>query len=148
MKLTRLASAGVLTLAGSFGMLGTANAGPAPAPAPAVVVQPPAVAAGLSSCPSSYLCFWYLQNYSSYMGKVSGNNSNWAVFSRPECPRTHTWSDCAESAYNHGTQCTVYLFDATGYAGGYHSLARGDRTPNMFGDYLNRVSSNRWCSPK
>jgi hypothetical protein len=137
MKLARLAGVAALALTASLGMTGAAHA----------AVGAPALATGLSSCPSSYLCFWNVQNYDGAMGKFSGDNADWSIFKTSNCS-SGSWSNCAESAYNHGTNCTVYLFDYTSYQGLYHSLARGDRTPNMFGDYLNKVSSNRWCSPK
>ncbi|WP_323095940.1 peptidase inhibitor family I36 protein [Intrasporangium sp. YIM S08009] len=131
MKLARFAAAGALVLTASLGLAGAANA-------------------GTSSCPSGSFCFWNLQSYSGTMGHFAGDNADWSIYKTTACT-SGSWSNCAESAYNHGTQCTVYMFDATGseaWRYGYHSLARGDSTPNMFGDYLNKVSSNRWCSPK
>jgi len=145
MKLARYAAAGALALTASLGLVGAANAA-APV-AHVVTAQAPTLASGLSSCPSGYLCFWNLQNYSGTMGKFAGNNQDWSIYKTSACT-SGSWANCAESAYNHDTTCTVYLFAATYYKGSYHSLARGDSTPNMYGDYLNTVESNRRCSPQ
>lgn len=110
-------------------------------------------ATGLSSCPSTYACFWVNTNYSGTMGKVAGNNPNYTALSNSSgCP-SGTWNDCISSIANRGTQCTVYFYQNANYSKSarWHSLSRGDQVANFGTGYNDPgfndvISSNRWCT--
>ncbi len=142
MNIARIASVAALGFAASLGAVGAAHAA---APVPQVVsAQTPSLATGTSSCALGDLCFWTAKSYAGTMGHVSGTNTDWRQLYASNCPGTG-WNDCAQSAYNNGRSCTALLYDAIGGTGAYHTLARGDGTPDMYaGSYLKKVSANRW----
>lgn len=108
--------------------------------------------AGLSSCPSSYVCFWVHINYApDPPGKLSGNNRSWFVFPRAACANG-TWADCASSIANRGVNCTVHLYYLENYGLPRLDLARGDEIPDLtrkptgLGNSWNdNIRSNNWC---
>jgi hypothetical protein len=103
------------------------------------------------TCAAGDLCFWVHINYGGARGRVAGNNTNWGVFSQSQCANG-TWSNCASSIINNGTQCTAYQYDGTSYGGDWMYLLRGANNPDLrttisAGNWNDRISSNRWCSP-
>ncbi|MEW2394554.1 peptidase inhibitor family I36 protein [Streptomyces sp. NPDC046862] len=109
-------------------------------------------ASGLSSCPSTYACFWVDSGYRGTMGKVSGDNDNYMNLRNSSgCTRyPGTWNDCISSIANRGTQCTVYFFTNANGGGRWHSLSRGDEVADFATGYNDpafndAISSNRWC---
>jgi peptidase inhibitor family I36 len=113
----------------------------------------------VSQCPLQYTCLWVNAGYNGgpYISAI--NDSNFTGDSKlAGC--THVgFNDCASSAYNHGQNCTVYLWTAINYSGRYHRLALGDfvsdfassaSPPTGFSDpsFNDAVSSLHWCTPK
>jgi|SRR5580700_7000668 hypothetical protein len=132
----------------------------------AAVMAPLAIAAGgfMMAAPaqaapcsnSGYLCFWVNSGYSGEMGKVAGDNSNFA-----NLPKNGggTWNDVISSAYNHGNSDYVALYSNSGYSGFSECLSIGannSSTQNFTNistgtfpwDNFNDVaSSNDWYTP-
>jgi hypothetical protein len=103
-----------------------------------------------AGCSSTYFCFYADPDYSGGMGKVQGNNRHFSAFntSTHNCGNGN-WNDCVSSAYNNGTQCTVFLWSDADYRGRVLALARGQGYRNLrsvnFDDVL---SSNHWCTQR
>lgn len=120
----------------------------APVTAP---VNAPVTTNGLADCPGGYVCFWVDWHYEGPMGKLYGNNTNWSVFSQPECDRQN-WEDCASSTFNNGNECAVNLYKDPGYGGEFLWEQRGSVRYNLnnnkdkYGRSFNdTISSNKWC---
>jgi len=112
-----------------------------------------AVTAAPSGCSSGNLCFWNGTNYSDGPGELSNSNSNWHAFSHSSCTASAsggTWTNCASSIYNNGTNCTAVVWLSAGYSEGNEYLARGQGVTNLAtwntdtGPWNNNISANSW----
>lgn len=98
-----------------------------------------------ASCDDTYLCFWEDKDYGGKKGKVSGDNKHWSSFGQSACPDGN-WNDCASSAMNRGTSCSVKLYQHHSYSGDTETIERGGNRRNLKDqDFNDRTSSNRWC---
>lgn len=137
----------------------SASASLSPA-APAGVAQPAQVKPAAvhpnsySSCPASYLCFWVDAGFSGAMGKLSGSNTNWTVFSQSTC-QTRNWNDCASALYNNGNSDQALVWEDAGYTGGYACVARGTTMYSNLANWTyadnshsmnDSISSNDWTT--
>jgi hypothetical protein len=113
-----------------------------------------AASAATSDCPSTYLCFWSVTNYSNGSGgvngrgRLSGTNPNWGAFSHANCPNG-TWSDCAMSIYNHGASCVArvwYLRTDQGFPSNPHlDIAKNTGKPNLAAVPVSGISGVSWA---
>jgi hypothetical protein len=100
------------------------------------------------NCPAGALCIYPDPGYSGGLGTLYGNNPDFTRLptSTHNCGNG-TWDNCVSSAFNNGTQCTVYLFSGYSYTGVKHTLSRGDGYYNFHDvGFDDTLSSNRWCS--
>ena len=92
--------------------------------------------AAAESCPSGATCAYTTTNWASAAGPVTGNNTNLTQFSK--------WTG-AESIYNNGTSCNVYIYSSTGYHGTRYALNRGTGWKTIAGsDIWHHAYSNQW----
>lgn len=118
----------MLALTGAAVSLGLAGA-----------VAAPASPASAEACPSGSLCAYVQTNYQGDQQQVSGNNSNLLQYGN---------FDNAASVINKGTQCSVTLWNRTGYQGTSVNLPRGTGYTNLETQnppFYKNVASNRWC---
>lgn len=97
----------------------------------AAAIVPLAIAAGglLAAAPAQaapcaqtyYLCFWVDGGYSGEMGKVAGDNANFALIGKNG---GGTWNDVISSAYNDGMSDSVALYENASYVGFSECLTR------------------------
>lgn len=126
-----------------------ANATTAAVPTKATAMLAPEIAiparVAASTCDSSYLCFWVDSDYRGERGKFSGNNAHWSAYGQPDC-QDGNWNDCASSAKNRGTSCSVTLYEHHSYSGDAETIGRGGDRSNLRNQGMNdKTSSNRWC---
>jgi Peptidase inhibitor family I36 len=120
-----------------------------------VVAVAAAPASAAVTCPSTEVCVYSDIDYRGTVMHVPYSVSDYTAWSPVTC-KNPSFSDCASSVINAGTSCTVYLWTDINYKGYYHSLAKGDRVPDVtskttgFHDpnFNDKVSSHHWCTPK
>ncbi|GAA3774788.1 hypothetical protein GCM10022225_73200 [Plantactinospora mayteni] len=114
----------ILAAFGATAMLTTALVGIAAAPASA------------DPCPSGATCAYTSTNWAGAPGPVYGDNRDLSGFAK--------WRG-AESIYNNGTSCNVYVYSGTGYSGVRYPLARGTGWTTLSGSSIwHHAYSNRW----
>lgn len=92
--------------------------------------------AAAESCPSGATCAYTTTNWTSSAGPVYGNNNDLTMYSR--------WTG-AESIYNNGTQCNVYIYSSTGRHGTRYALNKGTGWRTISGsDIWHHAYSNLW----
>jgi hypothetical protein len=92
--------------------------------------------AAAESCPSGATCAYTTTNWASSAGPVTGNNKNLTGYSR--------WTG-AESIYNNGKSCNVYIYSATGYNGSRYPLNKGTGWRTISGSAIwHHAYSNQW----
>ncbi|MET9484993.1 peptidase inhibitor family I36 protein [Streptomyces sp. NPDC006638] len=128
-----LALSGGLLAVGSVGML------------------PGSAQAAVSDCPneSGYLCFWADPNFSGRMGKVAGDNSNWANL--PGSCLAQGWDNCTTSLWNEGLRCEAVVFEHPNYKGANWVIGRDTGVADLRtgpkpsgGTWDDAISSNNW----
>ncbi|GIG87990.1 peptidase inhibitor family I36 protein [Plantactinospora endophytica] len=117
----------ILATLGATAMLSTALVGITAAPASA------------DPCPSGAACAYTNENWVGTAGPVYGDNNNLRQYA--------TWNG-AESIYNNGNSCTVYIYSALNRGGARYPLARGTGWRTLSGSSLwHHAWSNKWCTP-
>jgi hypothetical protein len=136
----------------------TASATPA-APAATNAVSHGAVTPNATPlCPAGSLCFWVDQNFGGARGQLSGNNTDWGVFTQPSCqdgagggPYSNgTWNDCASSLFNNGNSDAVMVYRDSGYRSNSYCVPKGVSRaalpvwPSTSEPMNDEISSNQW----
>ncbi|GAB2933605.1 hypothetical protein GCM10027280_21770 [Micromonospora polyrhachis] len=95
-----------------------------------------AAPASADPCPSGATCAYTSTNWSGAPGPVYGDNRDLSIYAK--------WRG-AESIYNNGNSCHVYIYSKVGYAGSRYPLARGTGWQNIIGSALwHHAYSNLW----
>lgn len=114
----------ILAAFGAAAMLTTVAVGLGAAPASA------------ATCPSGATCAYTALNWASSAGPVYGDNTNLSVYT--------TWAG-AQSIYNNGTSCNVYIYSGTSYGGVRYALNRGTGWKTISGSSIwHHAYSNKW----
>jgi hypothetical protein len=97
-------------------------------------------AASADPCPSGAVCAYQDINWNGYPGPLYGNNEDLGAY--------YQWTS-ANSIYNNGKSCDVYIYSAMFYGGTRYPLARGTGWKNLNGKAIQEQAlSNKWynCS--
>ncbi|MFJ7159321.1 peptidase inhibitor family I36 protein [Streptomyces sp. NPDC101118] len=93
--------------------------------------------AGWSDCPAGALCAYLDINGGGTPGKVYDDNANLLQYTK---------FDNALSAYNHGNNCNVKLYNGLNWSGSSQVLNRGAAFYDLRGSIFERnIASNDWC---
>ena len=151
--LARGVAVAALTLLGLAGGVTAAQAAPAPtSPGAASSAGPTGpVTVADTTCAGGDLCFWVNTNKGGAKGRVSGNNTSWS-WAQSSCSNG-TWNNCASSIQNNGNNCTVNVFENSGYGGARLTITRGTYISDLNGYWItfpfdswnDDIQSNRWC---
>ncbi|MEV0458251.1 peptidase inhibitor family I36 protein [Catellatospora methionotrophica] len=92
--------------------------------------------ASADACPSGATCAYTTTNWGGAPGPVYGNNTDLRSFAK--------WTG-AESIYNNGTQCNVYVYSSTSYGGTRYPLNKGTGWKTISGSAIwHHAWSNKW----
>ncbi|MER7196061.1 peptidase inhibitor family I36 protein [Streptomyces flaveolus] len=95
-----------------------------------------APSANADACPSGAVCAYAAENWWGTGDKKYGNNENLTDF--------FNWTN-AESIYNNGTSCNVYIYSGTNYGGVRYPLNRGTGWKSIRGSSIwHHAYSNKW----
>ncbi|MFU8852023.1 peptidase inhibitor family I36 protein [Micromonospora sp. SL1-18] len=102
----------------------------------ALAIVGTAEAASAEPCPSGATCAYAWINYDAHAGPVYGDNE--------DLGRYYQWTG-AESIYNNGVHCDVYIYSAMFYGGTRYPLAKGSGWTNIYGKAIwHHALSNKW----
>ncbi|WP_327348970.1 peptidase inhibitor family I36 protein [Streptomyces europaeiscabiei] len=97
--------------------------------------------AAWTDCSSGALCAYLSDDGAGDPGEVFGDNSNLLQYNK---------FDNAESVYNNGNNCSVTIWNETGYSGDAFLLGRGFRLNDLDefrdGRFADDLASNDWCA--
>lgn len=130
----------------------------------AIVGTPGTAFASVSQCKSGNVCLWGENTYSGCFAQYSGNQPDYTKLTwQQTCRIGVRINDGANSVKNHGTRCSVALFQNIHYTGPailFNSQAQGynyedPKLGNGGGtgynghyngqNWQDRISSHKWC---
>lgn len=102
-------------------------------------------ASAFDDCPVGFACAWVDINWGGPRGQWAGNNADWGAFSQGACQQGN-WKNCASSARNNGTQCSVSFYRTINYGPGATLFFLGSSSSNLGNQLANDdYESNAWC---